>query len=107
MKAAQWKNMLFVSPWLVGITVFILYPFAASICYSFTNFSVLRQPVFIGMDNFHEMAGDDLFWKVLKNTLLFGFFSILFGTIVSLGLALLMNNVRRGQIFYSVIFYLP
>jgi multiple sugar transport system permease protein len=99
--------MIFAAPWIVGLTVFTLYPFAASIYYSFTDFSVLRQPVFVGLNNFSEMAHDDLFWKVLKNTLLFAGFSIIAGTIASLGLALLMNSVRRGQIIYSVVFYLP
>src|SRR5436309_1013691 len=85
--------MIFAMPWIVGLCVFALYPFGASIYYSFTNFSV--------------MLADDLFWKVLRNTLVFAALCIGGGLIISLGLALLMNSVQRGQTIYSAIFYLP
>ncbi len=103
----RFKALLFVLPWLIGLSVFTLYPFAASIYYSFTEFSVLRPATWIGLENFSAMLHDDLFWKVLRNTLLFGALSVFGGLFVSLGLALLMNSVRRGQSLYSVVLYLP
>ena len=101
------KGLLFALPWIVGLSVFTLYPFAASVYYSFTEFSVLRAPHWTGLENFSAMVHDDLFWKVLRNTLLFGLLSVVGGLFISLGLALLMNAVRRGQALYSVVFYLP
>ena len=98
---------MFAMPWIVGLAVFALYPFLASIYYSMTNFSVLRSPVWVGLDNYRAMAGDSVFWKVLWNTLALSVLCISGGIVISLGLALLMNTVRRGQTLYSSIFYVP
>src|SRR5437764_7686953 len=98
------KGLPFALPWIIGLSVFTLYPFPASIYYSFTDFSVLRPPVWIGTGNFTEMAGDDVFWIVLRNTVLYALIAIPAGLIVSLGLALVMNSLRRGQILYSVLY---
>ena len=103
----RYKGMLFVAPWVIGFSVFTLFPFLSSIYYSFTDFNVLEKPIWVGAENFKEMAGDAVFWHVLKNTFLYAALAIPAGLCVSLGLALCMNAVRRGQIVYSVIFYLP
>jgi multiple sugar transport system permease protein len=100
-------GLWFALPWIIGLGVFTLYPFGAAIVYSFTDYSVLQRPVWVGLDNFSEMAGDKVFWQALRNTLLFAALSIPSGLIVSLALALMMNATRRGQVLYSVIFYLP
>ncbi|MCY3022095.1 MAG: sugar ABC transporter permease [Planctomycetota bacterium] len=101
------KGVVFALPWILGLGIFTLYPFCASIYYSFTDFSVLQAPKWIGVTNFQEIAADAVFWKVLRNTLLYAGLSIPAGLLVSLTLALVLNGVRRGQILYSVIFYLP
>lgn len=104
---SRWRGLVFALPWIVGLGLFSLYPFLASLYYSFTDFSVLQKPQWIGAQNLGEMAGDSVFWKVLGNTLLYAALAIPSGLIVSLGLALLMNACRRGQALYSVVFYLP
>jgi multiple sugar transport system permease protein len=104
---ARTKGWLFVLPWIIGLSAFTLYPFVASIYYSFTHFSVLQSPKFIGASNYIELAQDEVFWLVLKNTLLYAALSIPAGVVVSLGMALMMNSIRRGQVFYSVVFYIP
>ena len=79
---------LFVLPWLIGLGMFTLYPFAASMYYSFTDFSVLQAPRWAGAGNFSEIAQDAVFWKVLGNTLLYAALAIPAGLLVSLALAL-------------------
>jgi len=101
------KGLIFALPWVIGLGVFTLYPFCASMYYSCTDFSVLQPPRLIGAANFQEIAQDTLFWKVLKNTFLYAALALPAGLIVSLVLALTMNAVSRGQVLYSVIFYLP
>lgn len=101
------KGLGFTSLWIVGLGVFILYPVLASLFYSFCYYSILQQPVWIGMENFRQLAGDDVFWLSLRNTLFFAGLSIPLGTIASLGLALLLNCDVRGQPFFRTLFYLP
>ena len=63
---------LYIMPWIIGFFVFQLYPFIASLVYSFTEFSVLKPMKFVGVDNYVKMfTADRLFWKSLKATLLY------------------------------------
>jgi multiple sugar transport system permease protein len=99
--------LLFCSPWLVGLALFMLYPLGAAFYYSLTDYSVLLPPVFIGLDNYGDLFGDPLFWKSLYNTVYFAAGSVGLGVLVSLALALLLNNRVRGIAVYRTIFFLP
>ena len=101
------NGLLFCSPWLVGLALFMLYPLGAAFYYSLTDYSVLLPPVFIGLDNYGDLFGDPLFWKSLYNTVYFAAGSVGLGVLVSLALALLLNNRVRGIAVYRTIFFLP
>src|SRR5437870_5263365 len=99
--------LLFVSPWLIGFTVFLLYPLLASIYYSFCDFSVLKPPVYIGAANYGDLAHDEVFWQSLKNTVVYAAMALPLGTLVALSLALLLNTKVRGMTVYRTIFFIP
>lgn len=101
------KGLLFTSPWLIGISIFILYPFLASLYYSFCYYSVLQPPKFIGLFNYKDLLSDPIFWKALGNTFYYVAFMIPLGFVVSLGLAILLNTKVRGMAFYRMIFFIP
>ena len=52
------KGILFTSPWLVGLSVFVIYPVVASFYYSFCYYSVLQPPRFIGLLNYKDLFTD-------------------------------------------------
>ena len=52
---------LFISPWVVGFLAFTLYPFIASLYYSFTNYNILSAPQWVGLQNYQYMLQDGLF----------------------------------------------
>ena len=102
------NGLLFVSPYIVGFGVFMLYPVLMSVYYSFTDFNVVRPPVWVGTRNFEELFFDDpLFWKSLGNTLIYTALAVPLGLAVSIGLALLLNTKVRGLAFFRTIFFLP
>ncbi len=101
------NGLLFTLPWTIGISVFILYPVVASLWHSFCDYSVLRPPVFIGVENYKELMLDSVFWKSLWNTCIFAVFAIPLGLITALGLAILLNNKVRGIVVYRTIFFIP
>ncbi|MEZ5278572.1 MAG: sugar ABC transporter permease [Opitutaceae bacterium] len=111
MTRGEWRSLRvglgFTSLWIIGLGVFTLYPVAASLFYSFCDYSILQRPVWAGLDNFRTMAGDDVFWISLKNTLIFAGFSVPLGLVVSLSLALLLNHEVRGRAVFRTVFYLP
>jgi len=100
-------GLLFVSPWICGLGLFILYPFFASILYGFTDYSVLRDPEFVGTDNYAGIAADPIFWQSLKVVLVFAAFSIPLGVVTALSLSIMLDAGKRGVSIYRAIFYLP
>jgi len=106
-RRAAMIGWLFASPWLIGFLLFMAYPLIASIIYSFTNFSILRQPRFIGIENYQELAHDQVFLTSLKNTAIYTISAVPLATVIAIGLALLLNSKVRGMTFYRTIFYVP
>jgi multiple sugar transport system permease protein len=108
---AQGKRLLtglaFCSPWILGLTVFTLYPVLASLYYSFCDYSVLEPAIWTGGENFNRLAHDGMFWTSLKNTFIYAGFSLPLGIVVALSLALLLNCKVRGTAIFRTIFYLP
>ena len=97
----------FTSLWIVGLGVFTLYPVIASLYYSFCDYSILQRPVWIGMENYRQLAGDEVFRVALRNTLFYAAVSVPLGVVVSLALALLLNCEVRGRAVFRTLFYLP
>lgn len=52
MKSKRYVGLLYIAPWLLGFLIFQLYPFIASLCYSFTDYTLLNQPQFVGLKNY-------------------------------------------------------
>lgn len=100
-------GVLFSAPWLVGLSVFLVYPLLAAFYYSLCDYSVLLPPVFVGLDNYAELFQDRLFWKSLWNTSFFAVASVGLSVVVALTLAVLLNTKVRGLSFYRTAFFLP
>lgn len=102
------NGILFISPWLVGLLAFTLYPLLASLYYSFTDYNVLEPANLVGLSNYRDLlSADPLFWTAVKNTLIFAAMSLPVNIVVSVGLALLLNLKVRGMSLYRTLFYLP
>jgi len=106
-KREAFFGYLFALPWLIGFSVFLIYPIGRSLYYSFCDYSVLRSPVFTGINNYSKLFHDEVFVQSLMNTVFFAFVSVPLGTVVSLGLAMLLNTKVRGQAWYRTFFFLP
>lgn len=103
-----WNGLLFASPAIIGLLVFVAYPIAASVYFSFTSYSVLQPPRWTGLENYRTLLFEDpLFYKTMWNTVYIAVFTIPLSVITALGLAMLLNLNVRGQAFYRTIFYLP
>ncbi len=101
------KGLMFVSPWIIGFLLFVLYPIIASLYYSFTNFNVLLPPVYIGAQNYSDILNDKLFWTTIYNTFYYAFFALPVSLIVSIGIAVLLNQPIKFRAFFRTIYFLP
>jgi oligogalacturonide transport system permease protein len=107
---AQYKNigLLYITPWIIGFLVFQLYPFAMSLIYSFTDYSITDTANFIGFKNYVDMfTKDDLFYKSLGTTLAYVFMSVPMKLIFALLVAIMLNVKLRFVNFYRTVYYLP
>jgi len=100
-------GLAFCLPWILGLSIFTLYPVAASLYYSFCDYSVLQPAIWTGTENYSRLVHDEVFWISLKNTLIYAAFSLPLGMVVALSLALLLNTNVRGMAIFRTIFYLP
>ena len=107
----RWRQtrlgLLFISPWVIGFCVFYLYPFFATLYYSFTTFTGIGNPVFKGLGNYSGLLHDATFRTALFNTFYYTIIEVPLSTVAALGLALLLNMNVRGQTIYRTLFYIP
>ena len=98
----------FISPWLVGLAVFVAGPIIASFYLSFTEYDILSPPRFTGLRNYvYALTGDTLFWPSLGRTFYYAVAVVPLGLLFSLSLAILLNQGLRGTNFYRTMFFLP
>jgi len=103
-----WVAMVFISPWVIGLFAFTLYPIAMSLYYSFTEYKVISAPVFIGMNNYINLFKDAVFQKALGNTLYIIAFGVPLTLLSSISAAILLNSKElRGFTFFRIVFFLP
>jgi multiple sugar transport system permease protein len=98
---------LFLLPWLIGLVVITIGPMIASLYLSFTNYSLIQAPKWIGLDNYARMLTDERLHNSLQVTFIYVFVSTPLQLAVALAIAMLLNEGMRGLPFYRSVFYLP
>src|SRR6185436_12944216 len=97
---------LFLAPALILIAVFILYPIIAVVYYSFTDYSIVTPPVWVGLRNYQQLWHDDVFWQALKNSFIYLLVTptLIFLCII---LAIIVNRKLPGINAFRALYYIP
>jgi multiple sugar transport system permease protein len=99
---------LFLMPWLLGFFGLTLGPTLASLYLSMTNYDLLSDPQWIGMENYVRIAtADPKFVTSMQVTFIYVALSVPLKLAFALGVALLLNKGIRGLPLYRAMFYLP
>jgi multiple sugar transport system permease protein len=99
---------LFISPWLVGLLTFTLFPILAVFFLSFTRYGVFDSPTWVGLTNYQKIFADDRLFKIsLINTLYYVGLSVPLHVGVGFLLALGLNAKLIGQTIFRTFFYVP
>ncbi len=111
-KSRRWETPFagyaFLSPWLIGFFLLTLYPMVQSLYFSFTDYSLLEAPNWVGMENYAKIFTEDrLFYKSLTITILFVVISVPLKLITALLMAMFLNQKIRGMSIYRTMIYLP
>ena len=109
---AKWRRRLtvlaFMSPWLVGFTVFFGYPLVSTVYLSFTHYDLLKPARWIGLANYKYMFSDDKqIWPAVRNTLWLVVFAVPLKVMFAFGIATMLTRARSGIGIFRTIFYLP
>jgi multiple sugar transport system permease protein len=120
MKRTNKKNIVqrltpafFVGPHLVFFIIFFAVPFLYGIYISLTKWDMMSDPVWNGSNNFQTILTDvdniysRSFFNGLKNTFFFVLLTVPPIIIFPLGLALLLNTIKKGSRLFQIIFYAP
>ena len=98
---------LFILPALLGTVIFILIPVICSFALSFTEWDLLNPIKFVGINNYKSLFQSEIFYKILTNTFVFAISTSIFGVIIPLILANILNNRIRGHEFFKTAYFLP
>ena len=97
---------LFLLPAVALIGVFVVYPILAVFYYSFTDYDIVRPPVWVGLDNFRRLLGDGTFWLALTHSFVY---LLVTPTIIALSicLAIVVNRKLRGIHIIRALYFVP
>jgi multiple sugar transport system permease protein len=98
---------LFLLPWLIGLVLIIGGPMIASLYLSFTDYSLIQAPSWVGLENYARMLSDPRLHKSIAVTFTYVFVGVPLQLIAALAIAMLLNEGMKGLAFYRSIFYLP
>lgn len=99
---------LFISPWLLGFAVFTVISMGYSLVLSFSDYDLATNSGrFVGLGNYELIAEDPKVLTALANTFIYAAMAVPLEVLLALGLANLLNGVRRGSGFFRTVFYLP
>lgn len=107
-KQKMW-GYLFISPFIIYFAVFLLYPIFLAIQNSFLDINLLEpeKAKFVGFENWINAIIDPLFWKSMFNILYNQIIYIFLTFVVSLFLALVLNEVKFLGSLFRTIYFIP
>lgn len=101
-------GILFITPWIIGFFGLQLYPLLQSLYYSFTDFSILSDGKWIGIQNYVELfTKDRYFWKSFILTIKYAITTVPIKLIFALFIAMLLNMKLKGINVFRTVYYLP
>ncbi len=102
----QLTPYLFLAPALLVIAIFVLYPILAVVYYSFTDYSIVTPPEWIGLRNYQELLRDSNFWLALRNSFIYLIVTptLIFFCVI---LAIVVNRKLPFINAFRALYYIP
>lgn len=98
---------IFLLPTLMAFSIFSVFSISFSFLLSFTDWDILTEFNFIGLQNFINIVQSQEFWRVLKNTLYYIVLYVPSIIFLSIGAALLLNIKSKLNVVFRTIFFIP
>jgi len=105
-RRALW-GLALVAPNTLGLLFFFGIPVVLSFVTAFHEWNGIKPPIFNGLENFQTLLNDPKFWQALGNTLKLVLITVPIGTLLSLSIAILLNQRLHGRSFFRTLYFLP
>lgn len=108
MKRSVRSAYLLIAPYLLFLSVFLIYPIFFSVWLTFHDWNIVSPEIpFVGLENYRRLLGDELFYKALWNTFRFIMINIPLQIVLALLLAVALNQPIKGRGFFRAAYFLP
>jgi multiple sugar transport system permease protein len=97
----------FLAAGLICFALFSWYPLVRSITLSFQQDNLVTDPEWVGLDNYRALFADPLFGTAIKNTVVFTGLALVFGYLVPIAVAIVLNEMRHFKTYFRLAVYLP
>lgn len=100
--------IIFLAPNLIGFMIFTLVPMVFSMVMSLYDWPLTGEHTFVGLDNFITLFTQDvLFWKVMKNTLVYVAAYVALNVVIAMAMAVWITSLKKANEFFRSAFFLP
>ena len=103
----NFAGVLFILPALLGTIVFIIIPIISSFGLSFAKWDLLNPIQYVGLENYKVVLTEPVFVKIIINTFVYAIATSIFGVIIPLILACIINTKIKGADFFKTAYFLP
>ena len=97
----------FLAPWFVGLAFITAGPLLASLYFSFTDYNLIGDHSWVGLENYARMLEDERLHNSLRVTFTYVFVSVPLQLAMALALAMVLDRGVRGLPLYRSVYYLP
>lgn len=101
------SGLIFILPALIGTFIFIIIPIFCSFALSFTEWDLLNEIKFVGLDNYKSVLSEGEFSQILINTFVYAISTTVFAVIIPLLIAAALNTKIRGSEAFKTMYFLP
>lgn len=103
----NFAGVLFILPALLGTIVFIIIPIICSFGLSFAKWDLLNPIQYVGLENYKVVLTEPVFVKIIINTFVYAIATSIFGVIIPLILACIINTKIKVADFFKTAYFLP
>jgi putative chitobiose transport system permease protein len=97
---------LFLAPALVLLAIFVAYPMVAVVWFSFTDYDIVRPPVFVGLENYGQLLGDEVFRLAITHSFIYLVVTPIL-IVLAICLAIVVNRSMRGIHVFRALYFVP
>ncbi len=101
------SGYLFMLPSVLLFAGFLAGPVAYALYISFNEWTILKPPIWQGLDNYRRLIHDDLFYTSLRNTIVYTLLYVPMILALALAAALAVNRPMRGQSLFKALIFIP